>query len=384
MESIKLKKNSNKNIYFILFFVIFSLLILICIISLLDIRTSVDLIRYFRWIELTKNESIIESLKIVYDQRGLQGLLQFNGFLLYKILFNFSKENWKIFFLFINVISFLLLMLSVVILFKKDFDERNKIVLLFPILLCSNFDYIDWSRFVMTDFIFTNLLFCLFVLFFSNKKNEIFFFSFLLCFFFIFFLRPTSIVFLIILINILVIKIFPKKKILSLFASYLIISFCWSCLLLYNDEFLSLDTKDRFNYYKNYFLDGVVVKDREHTYVEINENILDFLYLIFLRFINYFKYMDEMFSFRHNIYNLFAWSFLYITSFLAFKNFLKYDQRNKTIIISCLIIILSFTQLHSFLLIDFDWRYRTPILPFLCCISFIYLKNLRLSKKTIF
>ena len=65
-------------------------------------------------------------------------------------------------------------------------------------------------------------------------------------------------------------------------------------------KFADLSFKKIFGYYQ----EGVIVRNRFHTYIEINQiNLLNLLKLFFLKFIYFFVFWDQLYSLKHNILN---------------------------------------------------------------------------------
>ena len=138
---------------------------------------------------------------------------------------------------------------------------------------------------------------------------------------------------------------------------------------------------ETFQYHRSYYFEGVIVNDRPHTYVEIPKNIFDISKIIFLRFLSFFIFYDELFSLKHNILNSLIFATLYFLSFLTFFNFNLYETSQKKIILIMILTVISFCFFHSILLIDYDWRYRVPCLIPLSILAVMGLERLSFLKK---
>tara|TARA_B100000674_G_C37408960_1_gene719786 strand:- start:44 stop:532 length:489 start_codon:yes stop_codon:yes gene_type:complete len=122
---------------------------------------------------------------------------------------------------------------------------------------------------------------------------------------------------------------------------------------------------------------GMIIHDRPDTWLDPPSNFFEIIYIYFLRFINFFNPYASTFSIIHIVLNCIQ-VFLILFSILVWL----FGVQIKTIDqIFFYIIILSFSvaAFHSFILIDYDWRYRFPIilpLVMLFPISLeIFLKN---------
>ena len=110
---------------------------------------------------------------------------------------------------------------------------------------------------------------------------------------------------------------------------------------------------------------GMIIHDRPETWLDPPNSFFDIIYIYFMRFVNFFNPYAETFSIIHIILNVFQ-TFLIILSILIW--FLIGNLTNSFNKIFLFVIILSFSvaAFHSFTLIDYDWRYRFPlILPLL-------------------
>ena len=110
------------------------------------------------------------------------------------------------------------------------------------------------------------------------------------------------------------------------------------------------------------------------------------MHIYFLRLINFFNPYASTFSIAHIVLNVFQ--FMLILSSISIWSFYGNSLKiyNK-IFLFILLLSLSVAAFHSFILIDYDWRYRFPIiLPLLMLIPIsieIVLQKVNLKRSNI-
>jgi hypothetical protein len=106
---------------------------------------------------------------------------------------------------------------------------------------------------------------------------------------------------------------------------------------------------------------GMIIHDRPETWVESPETFFDLTYLYYTRFLYFFAPYVKAFSKIHIILNLLQ-AVVIIFSFTIWLLLeQKYNSINKTLAL-ILIISVFVGAFHSFIIIDYDWRYRFPII----------------------
>ena len=106
---------------------------------------------------------------------------------------------------------------------------------------------------------------------------------------------------------------------------------------------------------------GIIIHDRPETWVKFSNSFLNVALLYFLRFIYFFNPYAESFSKIHIILNIFQTLVIFcsLSVFAFLKTEIKSMHKCTLLIV---MISLSVAFFHSFTLIDFDWRYRFPII----------------------
>ena len=105
----------------------------------------------------------------------------------------------------------------------------------------------------------------------------------------------------------------------------------------------------------------MVIGDRPDTWVEPPSTYFDIVYLYFIRMISFFNPNASEFSIIHTILNIFQ-TFIMVFSIIIWSYLNENIQPiNKTFFL-VMLLSLSVTAFHSFTIIDYDWRYRFPLI----------------------
>ena len=216
-------------------------------------------------------------------------------------------------------------------------------------------------------------------------KNRFNYLEFFLIIFLLSGSRPSSIsVIFAILFFILILKlqIFSRKKNILLFLIVGFIASPFVLSLMYFFIELNFNGIGKLDFIINMVKDGMIIHDRPETWVDEPNNFIDVVYIYFLRMINFFNPYASTFSLAHIILNVLQIVLILfsITIWSFFGGHLKKEDR---IFLFILLLSFSVAAFHSFILIDYDWRYRFPIiLPLLMLfpISFeMILKKIKLN-----
>ncbi len=367
-EILDKKFNLKQNhLYIIVFFVFI-------IIALYHIRSgyymSSDSYRFSRWadklIELNFNFFDFYSI----EKAGHRPHLFFFTIpvLSIALIKYFFVNEWQSVFLIINLS---LLLISLIIFVNSLLLVRVKPILIFlsfPLIIVSA-DILTWPRYILSDMIYAFLV-MLSVYFIAKSivKNKICFPELLLIIFLLLASRPSSIpvvfaiIFFVLISNF---QIFLKPKnilfflLILFFFTPFIFAFLYSIINTYFSDIPNL--KHLIMMVKV----GMIIHDRPDTWIDNQNNFFDVVYLYFLRSINFFNPYASTFSKFHIILN-FMQFFTILFSILIWLLSSSYKKIQIKITLFILIISLFVAEFHAFTLIDYDWRFRFPvILPLL-------------------
>lgn len=280
-------------------------------------------------------------------------------------------------------------MITLVLLLKllSQFTKSVVILVLAGGFYLVSYDIIVWTKFMLSDSLYLLLSFLFFIgsLHIAKQKNDSIVFrkSQLILTFFLFLVclvtRPTAIPLIVYLIVVvLVINSSISQSNIQRTAIITVLSLLFVTLLgvfsigvvMADPSVWSFDAgKEVVYYYSERFMDGAVVHDRPETYIQVESRTLDFMYLTFLKFINFFTITLSGYSNAHSAYNI-AWlTPVYLFSVFALVELFR---KQSTLPVSALLVILlGFLYVYivaaftAVTLLDYDHRYRIPVLPIL-------------------
>lgn len=277
-----------------------------------------------------------------------------------KILF---VNDWQFLFLIFNL---LLLLISIIVYTKILLlvGVREILISLSLPLIVLSVDILVWPRFILSDMIYSFLV--LISLYFIieliiNDKLKVFKLLFII--FLLLASRPSSIpvIFAIILFLGLINFKFLKRKKNILFSIFIMIT---SIPFILSFLYLIIDTNfneiNKVNFITTMVKKGMIIHDRPDTWLDPPNNYFEVLNIYILRFINFFNPYASTFSLIHIFLNCLQVFFI-LFSILIWLFDVEIGTVDK-IFFYMIMLALSVAAFHSFILIDYDWRYRFPII----------------------
>ncbi len=283
-----------------------------------------------------------------------------------KVIFG---NEWQFAFLLLN----LLFVFFSLLLFVKCLllIEVRPLLISFSLsLIVISADILTWPKFILSDMSYAFLV--VFATYFIVKgiiKNKTNYLELFLIIFLLLASRPSSIpvIFAIgffIIISIYQIFLTPKKILLFLLALFVLTPIFFGLLYLFMEHNVNTKSFDEVAYqdfvYK-YVTNGMIIHGRPETWVDPPNNFIDVVYIYFLRLINFFNPYASTFSLIHIILNVIQ-TFLILLSVFVWSIFNGYIKFQNKIFFFIIILSFSVAAFHSFILIDYDWRYRFPII----------------------
>ena len=284
----------------------------------------------------------------------------------------FFVNEWQHAFLFLNLIF---VFLSLLIFIKNLLIIKVRPILIslsLPMIVIS-VDILTWPRFILSDMIYAFLV--ILSTYFVTKtivKNKINYFEILLIIFLLLASRPSSIpvIFVVVFfIAVLRFKIFLKQKNILLFIFVIFISIPFLLSLAYYFIESNFNGIAKVDFLTNMVKEGIIVHDRPNTWVEKPDNFTDVIFIYFLRLINFFNPYASTYSKVHIALNMIQ-IVLVLSSISVWSFFGNHIKTYNKIFLFIILLSFSVSAFHSFILIDYDWRYRFPIiLPLLMLFS---------------
>jgi hypothetical protein len=276
----------------------------------------------------------------------------------------FFGTDWQYAFMIFNLF---LIFLSLIIFSKSLLllNVRPLVISLAMPIICLSVDLLTWPRYILSDTIFSFLVISSVYFIVKNiiKEKENYFLVTLLMIL-MFLTRPTSLPYIFaICLFILISKssfVFKSKLIIIFIFSLIILTPIIFSILHHFMELYLTDIKQVDKLLREVKI-GVVIGDRPDTWVEPPSTYFDIVYLYFIRMISFFNPNASEFSIIHTILNIFQ-TFIMVFSIIIWSYLNENIQPiNKTFFL-VMLLSLSVTAFHSFTIIDYDWRYRFPLI----------------------
>tara|TARA_Y100000389_G_scaffold155951_1_gene156729 strand:- start:937 stop:1743 length:807 start_codon:yes stop_codon:yes gene_type:complete len=242
---------------------------------------------------------------------------------------------------------------------------RPLIISLATPLFVLSVDLMVWPKYILTDTIFSFVVMVLIYMIIKGIIKEKFYY--LPLFFMIvltFLTRPSSLPFIfaiIAFVTILKIKINYNPKVILLFIFILSVLTPFIFAILYQLIKLNLNENTQAILLIEMVEAGMIIHDRPETWVDTPSTFIDVVYIYFLRFLSFFKPYAESFSTIHNIFNSLQAFVIFVSITIWVLLVENFKSIHKTVFL-ILLISFSVAAFHAFILIDYDWRYRFPII----------------------
>ena len=290
----------------------------------------------------------------------------------------FFISEWQFAFLIFNLILVFISLLILVKILLLTEVRPILIVSTLPIITIS-VDILVWPRFILSDMLY---VFLVIVATYSVIKiiirNKINFFEIIIILFLLLASRPSSIPIvtaIIFFIMIYQLKMFSLKKNILLFLSGIIFLIPFILAIMYSVIEFNFSGNPKIDFLTQMVKKGMIIHDRPDTWVDTPRNFIDVMFIYFLRFINFFNPYASTFSILHIAINIFHTLVIFLSIF-AWTFFSTQTKIQDRVFFFIIILSLFVDTFHSFILIDYDWRYRFPIILPLLILFPISLENI--------
>ncbi len=304
----------------------------------------------------------------------------FLNFLSYKLL----ENNWYYLIILLNLFSSLLIIYYSIKLINLS-NLYNFFLFILIQLFC--LDLWIYNSYVLSDLIFTLIAFTIFISIFKFvkfKNNKYIFLSIalsiILCL-----LRPTAFP----VIGFIIIALISKNKYLNLLNNFFYVFIFFVIILsvsIAQNFFINFRAESEIEIIKSYFYwldlqfkNGIVVYDRPEYNLESVNNIFSIIRYNTYKIFMYFNFIPNGYSNLHKLINFIYLSLIIIT-ILKFRvlDRKKFDKEAAFLIF---LFIFTFGFFHMITIIDYDWRYRLPILPVLSLFPFLIFESKNLNAR---
>jgi len=273
-------------------------------------------------------------------------------------------NEWQFAFLILNL-SFVFFSLIIFVKSLLLIKVRPVLISLTLPLIVASVDILIWPKFILSDMIYAFLvLLSVYLIIKGIIKDKINYLEISIIIFLLLASRPSSISAVFAILSFIIISKFPifmKQKNILLFILITFVSTPFLLSLVYFFIEFYFDNIDKIDFYTDMVKNGMIIHDRPETWVNQPQNFIDIVYIYFLRLINFFNPYASTFSIVHIALNAIQSVSILVSVFIwfFFGGHIKiYDK----IFLFILLLSFSVAAFHSFILIDYDWRYRFPII----------------------
>jgi hypothetical protein len=306
---------------------------------------------------------------------------------IFAILISIFNEQWVIAYQALNL-SALFLILFLYVKITLHLNVRKWLVSLSLLAFIVSVDYLLWPRYILTDTLFAaTVMLALYTVIVGTNNRLGHYVMIIFSTFLLLFSRPASPTFIVVFLffgflerfsqRILIKKtLFLRLGILTLFSSTL-----FSVVIMAHSSGFFENTQ--LDFWRPWIERGVVIDSRPETYIAYQATYLGTAKLHLYRMVGFFNPFASDFSLTHNTLNGLLFLGCYVLIFAMFRysfiDFEKNNTRAKAIaLLSTLIVFAAITT--SAILIDYDWRYRFPIVAPLIMLATLILDNFLSSR----
>lgn len=129
-----------------------------------------------------------------------------------------------------------------------------------------------------------------------------------------------------------------------------------------------------------HYAEGRIIDDRPELNLSQPTVYTNYIIIILTRMYYFFVFAIDAFSARHVIYNLLTFPPIYLLGLLFWvgeiiRPDVRMDQKIRVVGLTSTILIVLIVLFNSLLMIDYDWRYRAPAIPFMVILASLGVRN---------
>ena len=308
---------------------------------------------------------------------------------IFAILISIFNDQWIVVYQFLNLIT-LFFGLFLYIKIALHLEVRKWLIALSLLVFLISVDYLLWPSYILTDTLFATLvMLAIYTVITGVNKNFRYYIVTFLSSLLLLFSRPSSPPYIAVLLFFsffpsLSQKLLIKKNLLFRLALISLIAAVFFSIIIIASASGLIENK-QLDFYRQFIEQGIVIHDRPETAINYDSTHLGAIKLYIYRLVGFFTPFSGSFSATHNILNGLQLLGCYIITITMFRysllDFEKNNNRAKAIaLLSTLIAFVAIFQ--SAVLIDYDWRYRYPLIAPLILLATLIFDNYLNSRST--
>ncbi|HEY5611546.1 MAG TPA: hypothetical protein VIL97_10080 [Thermoanaerobaculia bacterium] len=339
---------------------------------------SADSITYSRWVEHLRPATFHDRIRNAPPLSEYPRVLYTGWVTLLALAQSLFADHWKLAILALNVIANAAVAAMIVTMVHAETRDAVAGWVAFSLYLIS-FDLLLWTPFVLSDPTFLLISFGAFAVPMQASRSG----------------RPRIAIVAAGALSALAIIYRPNGALipLSLVAALialrvkrtrpliLLATSTAACVLLLNAHLVQdparwpgEDPPRALRYHAGLYQNGVVVYDRPDTFHAKPEALLDHVAISLDRLVQFFRITHPSFSTAHNLVSALFFVPAYLLALIALRFHRRGVPPSMTVSVVFVVVIWFFTSLAQ---IDFDWRYRLPMLPHLIFIAGVGASEMR-------
>jgi len=280
---------------------------------------------------------------------------------------------------FITNLSFVALIMVMFVAVGKRLGLDARVIALSSLLFLLSADYLTWPRYLLTDtFLAMLVMLALFLALQPISRLKIV----LQCAVLLTtaFARPAAIPVVLAFCAFYFVIAFNFETasrhvaLISIIAVTAVASVAYAGIMLAHYEQWLPPTR-AFDYLGLYAHRGVVIIHREETAIAMQNSFFDYLRLFYTRFFSFYTPLADSFSLRHTVFNVLLHSVVGLAILRLYLRPPALTQTQRRAVLMVTLLAVSVALFHTVTIIDYDFRYRYPIIAPLFLIVAIALQS---------
>jgi hypothetical protein len=243
-------------------------------------------------------------------------------------------------------------------------------------------DFLLWPRYILSDTLFVLLVMLAIYLVTSRTSNYYpSYIYIILSLFLLLVARPASLPYIAVFLFFVFMpsmsqKILVKKTLFVRLGCFILLSSVFYGIIIMANTSGIIENATIDHWYQ-WIAEGAIIHDRPETYIVYEATHLGTMKLFIYRMVGFFTPFLKNFSATHNILNLSLLGCYVVTLSMfrySFSDFEINNNRAKTVALLSTLIV-SVAIFTSAILIDYDWRYRYPLIAPLILLTTLIFDN---------
>lgn len=269
--------------------------------------------------------------------------------------------------------------IAAVLVFKISKFVFNSTItgLISGIIYSAFWEIFRWDVFILTESLMCMLIVSIIYLSLKIKYNSKFSLNYLILLILnlsaLAITRPTALP-IIVAVLILLLSNLNRKQILIVNSVIILIALTVLTIVVLKGKDDGLSISGYFNYFARLYKDGIIVTgmpEYNYNFIKVSPNVIVFTFhtviITIYKALMYWAFIIGRHSLIHKVINILIFIPLYLFALSGTIESFKNESKSKVKFL--LLIVVFYNVFHALTEVDFDWRYRVPILPVLIILA---------------